>query len=141
MESSSHLNSVKEREGTYRWSVPVLVLSPCSSTQDLVYTLLASLPRSSLLNIQNRIVPLLQLDVVGVSPSHFIKLLFSFSHYLSYSPLRWHSTSFPIFHQRHSCIAVWLVDVGVHSQTTTPFGNDSARLKDGTGRTLPRDRI
>ena len=75
-----------------------------SPPQDLVYALLASLPRSSLLNIQNRIVPLLQLDVVGVSLSHFIHLLFSFSHFLSYSPLRWHYTYFHISHRRHSCI-------------------------------------
>src|SRR5260370_42217395 len=71
-----------------------------SPPQDLVYALLASLPRSSLLNIQNRIIPLLQLDVVGVSPSRFIQLLFSFSHFLSYSPLSWHYTYFHISHQR-----------------------------------------
>lgn len=59
MESSSHLNSVKERE-------------------DLVYALLASLPRSSLLNIQNRIVPLLQLDVVGLLPSEVALHIFSY---------------------------------------------------------------
>lgn len=59
MESSSHSNSVKERE-------------------DLVYALLASLPRSSLLNIQNRIVPLLQLDVVGLLPYEVALHIFSY---------------------------------------------------------------
>ncbi|KAH9005012.1 WD40 repeat-like protein [Lactarius hatsudake] len=59
MESSSHSNSVKERE-------------------DLVYALLASLPRSSLLNIQDRIVPLLQLDVVGLLPSEVALHIFSY---------------------------------------------------------------
>ena len=37
--------------------------------EDLVGAMLASLPRSSLLNIQKKIVPLLQLDVVAVSSS------------------------------------------------------------------------
>ncbi|KAH9060000.1 WD40 repeat-like protein [Lactarius vividus] len=45
---------------------------------DLVYALLASLPRSSLLNIQNRIVPLLQLDVVGLLPSEVALHIFSY---------------------------------------------------------------
>ena len=38
-----------------------------ANLEDLLVGLLASLPRSSLLNIQKKIVPLLQLDVVGVS--------------------------------------------------------------------------
>ncbi|KAI9466072.1 WD40 repeat-like protein, partial [Lactarius psammicola] len=46
--------------------------------QDLVYVLLASLPRSSLLNIQNRIVPLLQLDVVGLLPFEVALHIFSY---------------------------------------------------------------
>jgi hypothetical protein len=124
-----------------RLRILVFIPSSHSSTQDLVYALLASLPRSSLLNIQNRIVPLLQLDVVGVCLPRLIQLLFPFSRYLSYSPLRWHYTYFPISRQRHSYIAAWLADVGAYSQTTTPSGNDSVRLKDGIGRTPPRDRV
>ncbi|KAF8275166.1 quinon protein alcohol dehydrogenase-like superfamily, partial [Lactarius quietus] len=53
-------------------------LSSRSFAQDLVYALLASLPRSSLLNIQNRIVPLLQLDVVGLLPSEVALHIFSY---------------------------------------------------------------
>lgn len=46
--------------------------------EDLVATLLASLPRSSLLNIQKKIVPLLQLDVVGLLPTEVALHIFSY---------------------------------------------------------------
>ncbi|KAI9460025.1 WD40 repeat-like protein [Russula earlei] len=46
--------------------------------EDLVYALLASLPRSSLANIQKRIVPLLQLDVVGLLPTELALHIFSY---------------------------------------------------------------
>ena len=57
--------SVQEREGTRSASFARLSSRPL---EDLVSALLASLPRSALLNIQKKIVPLLQLDVVGVRP-------------------------------------------------------------------------
>jgi hypothetical protein len=57
--------SVQEREGTRFASFTAQL----TIFQDLVSALLASLPRSSLLTIQKKIVPLLQLDVVGVRPS------------------------------------------------------------------------
>ncbi|KAH9966532.1 WD40-repeat-containing domain protein [Russula dissimulans] len=46
--------------------------------EDLVYALLASLPRSALVNIQKRIVPLLQLDVVGLLPTEVALHIFSY---------------------------------------------------------------
>jgi hypothetical protein len=58
--------TVQERQGT-RLQLGLL-RSKADRLEDLVVSLLASLPRSSLLNIQKKIVPLLQLDVVGVSP-------------------------------------------------------------------------
>ena len=57
--------SVQEREGTRFASFSLLL----STFEDLVEALLASLPRSALLRIQKKIVPLLQLDVVGVRSS------------------------------------------------------------------------
>lgn len=57
--------SVQEREGT-RFASFLLLLS---TFEDLVEALLASLPRSALLSIQKKIVPLLQLDVVAVRSS------------------------------------------------------------------------
>ncbi|KAI0062227.1 WD40 repeat-like protein [Artomyces pyxidatus] len=63
------LMSIQEREG-----LPA----------ELAYTLLASLPRSSLVILQRRIVPLLQLDVVGLLPTEVSLLIFS---YLSWKTL------------------------------------------------------
>ncbi|KAI0273488.1 WD40 repeat-like protein [Gloeopeniophorella convolvens] len=45
--------------------------------EDLAYVLLASLPRSSLVSLQKKIVPLLQLDVVGLLPTEVALHIFS----------------------------------------------------------------
>ena len=65
------LYRVKNGSGTRRYALRLLrFMSPTvTRLEDLVGAMLASLPRSSLLNIQKKIVPLLQLDVVAVSPS------------------------------------------------------------------------
>ena len=70
--------SVQEREGTRSASFTRFNSRPL---EDLVSALLASLPRSALLNIQKKIVPLLQLDVVGV------RLFFESPNPLSNRPL------------------------------------------------------
>ncbi|KAI0929340.1 hypothetical protein AcW2_005069 [Taiwanofungus camphoratus] len=46
--------------------------------EELAYNLLASLPRSSLATVQRRIVPLLQLDVVGLLPDEVALHVFSY---------------------------------------------------------------
>jgi hypothetical protein len=60
-----HSTSLLEREGMCIQS-SIYVKPSLTSIEELAYTLLASLPRSSLANIQKKIIPLLQLDVVGV---------------------------------------------------------------------------
>ncbi|KAJ3474794.1 hypothetical protein NLI96_g12253 [Meripilus lineatus] len=56
----------------------LLGLSSVREKEELVYALLKSLPRSSLATIQRNIVPLLQLDVVGLLPDEVALLVYSF---------------------------------------------------------------
>jgi hypothetical protein len=52
-----------------------------TSIEELVYSLLASLPRSSLVNVQNEITPLLQLDVVGVRLLFIVQTSFNLTRF------------------------------------------------------------
>jgi hypothetical protein len=127
--------TVQEREGTSFVcfdSRPSLADGHRSNLEDLVAGLLASLPRSSLLNIQKKIVPLLQLDVVGVSPFSKHQHLTESCH--SFSRPRLPSTSFLISHQRPSYVAPWSVDPGAPLPMTTPSGNECASRRAGIGR-------
>ncbi|KAI0314658.1 quinon protein alcohol dehydrogenase-like superfamily [Amylostereum chailletii] len=59
-------------------SSTVAARASAQQTEELVYSLLSSLPRSSLSRIQRRIVPLLHLDVVGLLPTEVALLIFSY---------------------------------------------------------------
>jgi hypothetical protein len=113
-----------------------------ANLEDLLVGLLASLPRSSLLNIQKKIVPLLQLDVVGVTLFLSIPTFYSLTNFWhSFSRPRSPCTYFLICHQRHSYVAPWSVDAGAPLPMIIPSGNDCASRKAGIGRIPLRDHV
>ena len=132
--------TVQEREGTSFACFDSRASLADHKLEDLVVGLLASLPRSSLLNIQKKIVPLLQLDVVAVSPfSKFRPTSYQFCH--SFSPPRSPCTYFLISHQRPSYVAPWSVGAGAPLPMITPSGNVCASRNAGIGRIPLRDHI
>jgi hypothetical protein len=137
-----HSKSVLEREGMCFQPSDYIMSQGLTSMEELAYALLASLPRSSLANIQKKIVPLLQLDVVGVRLLFLIHASSNLTpFYISYSPPRSPCISFPISHPRPSYTVAWSADAGALSLTITPSGNDYAQPKGGFGRILLHNSI